>query len=116
VRGADLKIVEDMGREELPSRRERTTYEFDHNGHRFIGGVGRHPADGRACEVFLHGGKTGTMLSITMQDSAIAASLALQAGVSPETLANAFLKKDDGSDAGPLGRLFSLLLERGDRG
>jgi hypothetical protein len=102
-------------RETLPNMREGETVDFEHMHHSYTGSAGHYP-DGRIGEVFLRTSKTGTLLAITMQDSAIAASLALQAGVSPETLANAFLKNDDGSAAGPLGRLFSLLLERGDRG
>lgn len=99
-----------MSRRKLPNRRKRTPVEFEIGGHKFVGGFG-HYEDGSVGEVFLTSGKTGTSLQIMTCDAAIAASLALQAGVSVETLANAFLKADDDAAAGPLGKMFSILLE-----
>ncbi len=84
------------------------TVEFEHFGLAFVGRGNFYP-DGRLAEVFLTGGKTGTQLQIAMQDSAVAASLALQHGAPAETLRNAYLKTDDGRPAGPLGHLFEIL-------
>ena len=97
-------------REQLPNRRARTPVEFELNGHTFTGGAGHYP-DGRIGEVFLSGNKPNSLRDIEVKDAAIAASLALQAGISVKTLADAFLRNDDGAPAGPLGKLFRLLLE-----
>jgi hypothetical protein len=95
-------------REKLQNLRQGETIEFEHYGHKFYGRVGEYP-DGRPGEVWLSTGKTGTQLAITMQDSAIAASLALQFGCPIETLRGAFLRGDDGKPAGPLGALLDLM-------
>jgi hypothetical protein len=95
-------------REELPYRRRRTSIEFEHGGHKFVGGAG-YFLSGAVGEVFLHSGKEGTQLSIAMQDSAVAASCALQRGATVSEMAPRFLRNDDGSAAGPLGHLFDLL-------
>lgn len=95
-------------RERLSDRRIATTIAFEHRGHEFSGRYSVYP-DGRLAEVFLDSGKSGTQLSTTMQDSAIAASLALQFGCPAETLRHAFLKNDDGTGAGPLGHIFDMI-------
>ena len=97
-------------RERLQDRRERIPVDFEFNGHQFIGGAGLYP-DGRIGELFLNAGKTGTHLSITMQDCAIAASLALQYGCPLEVLRHAMLRDDDGIAAGPLGHLLDRIWE-----
>lgn len=98
-------------RETLPNVRGGETVEFDIYGITFVGRGNFYP-DGRLAEVFLTGGKTGTQLQIAMQDSAVAASLALQHGCPVETLHHAFLRTDSGEPAGPLGRLFDILVGR----
>jgi len=99
-----------IGRLKLPFRRKGEVMQFDHFGRRFYGAAGKHP-DGRIGDVFLHSGKTGTQLSITMQDSAIAASLAIQYGCPISVLRKAFLRNDDNTAAGPLGHLFDLIAD-----
>lgn len=95
-------------RETLPAVRGGVTVEFEHFGVAFVGRGNFYP-DGRLAEVFLSAGKTGTQIQITMQDSAVAASLALQHGVPAEILRAAFLKTEDGQPAGPLGHVFDIL-------
>jgi len=102
--------VSALTREPLENARQGETIEFDHMGHKFYGRAGLYP-NGRLGEVWLHTGKTGTQLNITMQDSAIAASLALQFGCPIEVLRHAFLRDDEGYPAGPLGHLFDRLEE-----
>jgi hypothetical protein len=96
-------------REVLPYRRTRITIEFEHQGIKFYGGAGYYP-DGRVGEIFLSTDKPNSARDIDTKDAAIAASLALQAGISVQTLANAFLRNEDGSPAGPLGKMFQTLL------
>lgn len=105
-----------MTRERLPNRREADTFEFVHvwpNGrsHDFIATVGLYP-DGRPGEVFLATGKSGEQFDISLKDSAIALSLALQYGCPLEVLAPTFLRSGDGRPEGPLGTLVGLLVER----
>lgn len=99
-------------REKLENLRQGKTIEFEHSGHRFYGRIGEYP-DGRPGEVWLSSGKTGTHLAITMQDSAIAASLALQHGCPISVLRAALLRCDDGAAAGPLGHLLDMHAEGG---
>lgn len=100
-------------REILPNIRGGMAFEFDHHGIMFVGRGNFYP-DGRLAEVFLTAGKTGTHLQVAMQDSAVAASLALQHGCPAETLKGAYLKTDAGDPAGPMGKLFEILTGRGE--
>ncbi len=94
----------------LPARRPRTSMEFQHEGHMFVGGAGYYE-NGRIGEVFLSSGKPNSQMDIVAQDAAIAASYALQHGAGLNEMRQAFLRAEDGSAAGPLGRLFDLLWE-----
>ena len=95
-------------RNRLPNRRYRTPVSFEMDGHVYSGGAGHYP-DGRIGEVFLMAGKTGTHLAISISESCIAASLAMQFGCPIETLRDALLKDDQGRPAGALGRMFEIL-------
>lgn len=99
-------------REVLPDRRARTSVEFSHYGHEFVGGAGHYP-DGRIGEVFLSSGKIGSHQEIATKDAAIAASIALQFGAPIDVLRHAFLRKEDGTAAGPLGHMLDILAEGG---
>lgn len=96
-------------RTELPNRRRRENFEFVHDGHTFVGGAG-YFLSGNIGEVFLSSGKPNSQMDIVAQDAAIAASYALQHGADPAVMRVAFLRSEDGSAAGPLGRLFDLLV------
>lgn len=97
-------------RERLDPVRGGMAVEFDHDSIMFVGRGNFYP-DGRLAEVFLSAGKTGTMLQVAMQDSAVAASLALQHGCPLKTLRDALLCKEDGTAAGPLGHIIDILAE-----
>lgn len=99
-----------MPRKKLPNRRERTPVKFKFDGRTFHGGVG-HYADDTVGEVFLTTGKSGQLLRVLLDDSAIAASIAIQYGAPVKVLQEAFLKADDGTAAGPLGHLFDLIVK-----
>jgi hypothetical protein len=95
-------------RERLPNRRGHEVLNFEHNGFRYVAGMGRF-ADGRLAEVFLDCSKGGTAVDVSARDSAVVASIALQHGVAPQTLRHAILRNADGSAAGPLGELLDMI-------
>ena len=95
-------------RERLPDRREHELATIEVAGIRYHVGVGRF-ADGRLAEVFLNSAKGGTMADVAARDSAIVASLALQAGVTVETIRHALTRNGDGTASGPLGHALDLI-------
>jgi hypothetical protein len=97
-----------MTREHLPNRRLSETIAFAHEGHSFTGTVSYYP-DGRPAELFLSTGKPGTGVETVSRDCAVAVSLALQHGVPLETLRHAITRLDDGTAAGPLGKVLDGL-------
>ena len=97
-----------MTRATLPNRRPAKTFAFEHQGHRFTATVGSF-ADGMPAEVFLSAGKAGTAMEAMARDLAVIASIALQHGAPVETLRRAMTRLDDGSAAGPMGRLLDLV-------
>ena len=100
----------EMSRNRIPNRRRRTPISFELNGHVYTGGAGHYPS-GEIGELFLSAGKTGTDLAISIAESCIAASLAIQYGCPIETLRDALLKDDSGKAAGALGRMVEILTE-----
>lgn len=97
-------------RKKLPNRRKRIPIQFEHGGKRFKGGIGLY-ADNSPGEVFLTASKSGTEIQISITDAAIAVSIGLQYGVPPEVFHAAFLKNEDGTPAGPLGKAVELMIE-----
>lgn len=97
-----------MSREHLPNRRPCQTITFEHEGHRFKATVS-YFEDGRPAELFLTTGKPGTGVETVSRDCAVAVSLALQHGVPVETLRHAITRLDDGTAAGPLGKVLDSL-------
>lgn len=75
-------------RERLPSRRNSEFFHFVYEGHRYVASISRFN-DGRIGELFLSCGKAGTAVSINAEAAAILCSLALQAGITVETIRNA---------------------------
>lgn len=124
-------------REKLPNRRNHQIVEFEISGVGYRASI----EDGRVAELFLDlGGKIGSAACTAAWDGAIAhrylrhrrrrahhhsqssttestgllrhrASLALQHGVSVETLRHALMRQSDGSGAGPISRAFDLFSE-----
>jgi hypothetical protein len=97
-----------LARQRLSDRRETDTFRFDHEGQRYFGSVSRFEG-GRPAEVFLDAGKTGSSIQAIARDGAVFASLALQYGCPLEVLKKAITRLDDGSAAGPFGKLLDLI-------
>ena len=95
-------------REVLPARRLTETIKFEHRGIGHFASVSRYE-DNRLAEVFLDAGKVGSDAQAYARDMAVAVSLALQAGCPATTIRDALSRNDDGSPAGPLGRLLDLM-------
>ena len=77
-----------MTRHELASRRANCAFVFEHDGHKYRASAGRFP-NGALAEIFLDVSKAGTPLQLNAECAAILTSLALQHGVSPETIRHA---------------------------
>jgi hypothetical protein len=97
-----------MNRERLPNRRPSLSFAFEHGGHKFTATVGVY-SDGRPAELFLSSGKAGTAVEAVARDLAVVASIALQHGAAIDTLLHAITRLEDGSAAGPMGKLLDLI-------
>jgi hypothetical protein len=96
----------------LPDRREHILIDLvTSDGFTYTAGLG-YFADGRLAEIFLTAKKAGTAIEAAARDSAVVASLALQHGVSPETIRHALSRNENGEASGPLGTLLDLLASR----
>jgi hypothetical protein len=82
-------------RERLPNRRGCEGFDLEAFGLRFHATTSRF-ADGRLAEVFLDAFKAGSSADTAARDSAVLASLALQAGIPPEALLHALVKDSTG--------------------
>lgn len=88
-------------RQRLPSRRASDVIAFHHDRMDYTAGFSRF-ADGRLAEIFLNAGKLDSQADTSARDSAIAASLALQAGCPAEDLRAALTRTATGGPAGAL--------------
>lgn len=91
-----------MTRQRLPNRRFNETFEFDHGGVSFTASYGRDPS-GKIKELFLSGGKAGSVIEAMMSDASTSISIALQNGVKPHELAHSMVRNPDGQPASPIG-------------
>src|SRR5215470_17366741 len=66
-------------RKRLPNRRAATSFDFEHNGIRFVATYS-HFADGGVGEIFISNHRAGSHLNACVRDLGVAASLALQFG------------------------------------
>lgn len=94
-------------RQPLPNRRPSETFEFDHEGMRYVASVGRFD-DGTLAELFLNAGKVGSAAGTVAHDAAVTFSIARQYNVPMGILRDALAKLADGSPAGPLGRALDI--------
>ena len=83
-------------RKRLPNRRPSHTETLEVGGQIFTGTVGFDPETGRPCEVFLTGGKEGSMLDALLADAAVVISVALQHGISAQSLAKSVGRLPEG--------------------
>ncbi len=74
-------------RHRLPTRRPSETRTLEVAGQVFEATVGLDPEDGQPRELFLTGGKAGSMLDALLGDVAVVVSVALQHGVPAAALA-----------------------------
>ena len=91
-----------MTRQRLPNRRFKETFEFTHEGVGFTASYGR-DVQGRVKELFLSGGKAGSVIEAMMCDASTAISIALQNGVEPTDLAHSVVRNPDSTPASPIG-------------
>ncbi len=78
-------------RHRLPNRRPCHTEGLEVDGQAFSATVGFEPETKQPREVFLSGGKQGSMLDALLGDAAVAISVALQHGVPVASLASSSL-------------------------
>lgn len=75
-------------RERLSDRRGSLSFNFEHDDRIYRATASRYP-DGRLAEIFLDCGEAGSSVQQHAEATAVLASLALQHGVSAETIAHA---------------------------
>lgn len=105
-------------RELLPNRRRSETFEFEagvpgYTQQHYVATLGFYP-DNRLGEIFIHSVKSGCDRDIAMQESAIAASFALQHGCTVEMIRSAMPRTTDEKPEGPLGTLLDLVRQAED--
>jgi hypothetical protein len=98
-------------RERLPNRRACLTFSFVCNNLDYTASIGRFP-DGRLAEIFLSNCKAGSHSDAAARYSAVVCSLALQGGVSVETIRKALLRDAHGVASSLLGIALDLLAVR----
>ena len=97
-------------RRPLPQRRASETFDLRFWGQNFTVTVGRYP-DGTVGEAFIDGGKTGQDIQSTARDAALVLSLAMQHGVTIETIRHAVTRNGGGEAASILGAIADRLPE-----
>ena len=90
-------------RERLPARRDSELINFEHEGRKWKACISRF-FDGRVGEIFIDGSKDSPLLALA-QETAIVASIALQAGCPLATLQHALA----GRSAGPIAAALALI-------
>lgn len=96
----------------LPARRRCETFELPFGGltSPHVVTVGYYD-DGRLGEVFINGGKSGEMAEAIARDGAIMTSLALQYGVSIETMQHAITRNSQDEPQSIVGAVIESLLD-----
>jgi hypothetical protein len=106
------EAIPHTARRRLPNRRAHELIEFEHDGRRYTGGIGRFE-DGGLAEIFVNAsGRTGGMVEVLARDTAVAASLCLQFGCDVEALRRALMRDSQGLASSPVGALLDLLASR----
>jgi hypothetical protein len=91
-------------RQKLPHRRASTTFSFVCGAHHYTATYSCFPGSAQIAEIFLGNNRaSGSDVDAAAKDSAILASLCLQAGISVQTIQHALLKDAAGNPASPLG-------------
>ena len=97
-----------MIRRTLPQRRAAVTFDMRFWNQLFTVTVGFY-ADGTPGEVFIDGFKTGNDIQSIARDASVLLSLALQHGVSPETIRHAVTRGASEEPASILGAIVDAL-------
>jgi len=97
-----------MPRQRLPNRRGHEVIAFEHDGQKYIAGIGRFALGGLA-EAFMTASKSGTAIETFAADAAILLSFALQHGADPAAVRRALVRNANGEPGGPIARLLDLL-------
>jgi hypothetical protein len=88
----------------LPNRRASTSFSFVCGSHRYIATYSYFPGTQQIAEIFLGNNRaSGSDVDAAAKDSAILASLCLQAGIPASTIKHALIKDAAGNPASPLG-------------
>ena len=96
-------------RRRLPNRRLAESFSFECAGLKYSCTLGRY-ADGSIGELFLNNHKSNSASDANARDSAIVASLAIQHGVSLETIRRALLRDLHGRPSTPLGCAIDIIV------
>jgi hypothetical protein len=101
-------------RRKMPNRRECETFDLYFGNARYAATVGYHP-DGSIGEVFMtKRGKVGADMDSVLYDAGVLASLAIQAGATPEELSHSLARLSDGrTPASVIGAVISRLADEG---
>lgn len=99
-------------RQRLDNRRTSITFNFDCGPHCYTATVSYFPGTDRLAEVFLGNGRAGSDVDAAAKDSAVVASIALQHGVSVDTIRKALLRDPRGVASSPLGVALDPISER----
>jgi len=95
-------------RKALPQRRPSETFNVRFWNQNFAVTVGCYP-DGTFGEIFINGGKSGKHVEGTARDAAVVMSLALQHGVSLQTIRHAVTRSSNGEATSILGVIVDQL-------
>jgi len=88
--------MSDPHRHRLPNRRPSRVETVEVAGQTFTATVGFDPETDRPCEVFLTAGKEGSLINAMLADAAVVISVALQHGVSAQSLAKSVGRLPEG--------------------
>ena len=98
-------------RSRLPNRRPSLTFNFQCGPHHYTATVSYFPGTDQLAEIFLGNGRAGSDIDAAAKDSAVVASMALQHGVSVDTIRRALLRDPRGVASSPLGVALDLLAD-----
>lgn len=98
-------------RRTLPQRRHSETFSIRFWNDRFHITVGYYDDHATPGEVFIAGSKSGVQLDSVCRDGAVLLSLAMQHGVSIETIAGAITRNTDGSPSTIVGAIVDRLAQ-----
>ena len=97
-----------VARQRLPDRRVCESFNFELNGLRFTGSIGRFET-GQIAELFLVNHKCGNQSDTNARDAAIILSFALQHGADINAIRKALCRDSQGRPLSPVGVALDML-------